>query len=167
MVGLDGAGKTTMLSQLKRNEAPTETVPTIGFHVETIAISDNVKMCIMDVGGQDRIRELWKHYYDGAHAIIFVVDSNDHERFKIAKKELNIALNDSSLKDALLLVLANKQDIDSAASVTDVADELNLGGLKERKWFIQGCCATTGHGIWAGMYWLISHLGQADAASMQ
>jgi small GTP-binding protein len=66
MVGLDGAGKTTILGKLKRNEAP-DVVPTIGFNVETIPLTDNVNLCIMDIGGQDRIRDLWKHYYDGCH----------------------------------------------------------------------------------------------------
>lgn len=89
----------------------------------------------MDVGGQDRIRDLWKHYFDGAHAIIFVVDSNDIDRFDTAKKELDKVLREESLKDAVLLVLANKQDIKMAASVSTVADRLGLRELEKRKWY--------------------------------
>lgn len=175
MLGLDGAGKTTILHKLKRNEAP-DTVPTIGFNVESISPNENVNMCIMDVGGQDRLRDLWQHYYEGAHAIIFVVDSNDAGRFEEAKKQLSLILQEEKLRDALLLVYANKQDMARAASVLSIADSLSLRSLaKDRKWFIQGrhltslialllisyvgSCATSGDGLWAGIYWLAEHLG--------
>jgi len=161
MIGLDGAGKTTLLYKMKRNEV-VESVPTIGFNVETIQITDNISMTIMDVGGQDRIRDLWKHYYEGVQAIIFVVDSNDIQRLEVAKKELHKVLKDEALKQAILLVLANKQDLKMAASVATVADTLGLRSLENRKWFIQGTCATSGNGISSGLAWLAGKLDESD-----
>jgi len=159
MVGLDGAGKTTILYKLKKNRA-IDTVPTIGFNTERIELSENVSMTLMDVGGQDRIRNLWKHYYEGCSAVIFVVDSSDKKRFDTAKKEWDRILAEPLLKDAVIIIFANKQDVKSAASVLDVANALDLQSLAntDRKWFIQGTCATTGDGIWAGIHWLAAHL---------
>ena len=73
MLGLDAAGKTTALYKLKMNEMVT-TIPTIGFNVETLQ-HKNLEMTVWDVGGQDKIRQLWKHYYENTDALIFLVDS--------------------------------------------------------------------------------------------
>jgi len=78
MVGLDAAGKTTILYKLKLGEVVT-TIPTIGFNVETVEYK-NISFTVWDVGGQDKIRPLWRHYYQNTQGIIFVVDSNDRER---------------------------------------------------------------------------------------
>ncbi|RNE98217.1 ADP-ribosylation factor 1, partial [Trypanosoma rangeli] len=78
MVGLDAAGKTTILYKLKLGEIVT-TIPTIGFNVETVEYK-NLKFTMWDVGGQDVLRPLWRHYYQNTNGIIFVVDSNDRER---------------------------------------------------------------------------------------
>lgn len=64
-----------------------------------------------DVGGQDKIRPLWRHYYSGTQGLIFVVDSSDTARLEEARSELHKIINDREMKDALLLVFANKQDI--------------------------------------------------------
>ena len=77
MVGLDAAGKTTILYKLKLGEAVT-TIPTIGFNVETVEYK-NISFTVWDVGGQDKIRPLWRHYYQNTQGLIFVVDSNDRE----------------------------------------------------------------------------------------
>jgi ADP-ribosylation factor family len=78
MVGLDAAGKTTILYKLKLGEVVT-TIPTIGFNVETVEYK-NISFTVWDVGGQDKIRPLWRHYYQNTQGIIFVVDSNDRDR---------------------------------------------------------------------------------------
>jgi len=78
MVGLDAAGKTTILYKLKLGEVVT-TIPTIGFNVETVEYK-NISFTVWDVGGQDKIRPLWRHYYQNTQGIIFVVDCNDRER---------------------------------------------------------------------------------------
>jgi small GTP-binding protein len=109
MLGLDAAGKTTILYKLKLGEV-VSSVPTIGFNVETVEFQ-KVKFTVWDVGGQDKIRQLWKHYYQNTQALIYVVDSSDKERVEIAREELQKMLAEDELKDAVLLVLANKQDM--------------------------------------------------------
>ena len=107
MVGLDAAGKTTILYKLKLGENVT-TIPTIGFNVETVEYK-NINFTVWDVGGQDKIRPLWRHYYTNTQAVIFVVDCNDRDRIAEAKDELHRMLQEEDLRDADLLVLANKQ----------------------------------------------------------
>ena len=107
MVGLEAAGKTTILNKLKLGEIVT-TIPTIGFNVETVEYK-NIHVTSWDVGGQDKIRPLWRHYFQNTQGLIFVVDSNDRERINEAKDELNHMLAEDELSDAVLLVFANKQ----------------------------------------------------------
>jgi ADP-ribosylation factor protein 1 len=147
MVGLDAAGKTTILYKLKLGEIVT-TIPTIGkdpplllsdanhpfppervallrtpfyrpttvltslvgFNVETVEYR-NISFTVWDVGGQDKIRPLWRHYFQNTQGIIFVVDSNDRDRITEAREELQRMLNEDELRDAILLVFANKQDL--------------------------------------------------------
>eukprot|EP00662_Eupelagonemidae_sp_cell21_P044270 gene44270-1976_t len=78
MVGLDAAGKTTILYKMKLGES-VMTIPTIGFNVETVEYR-NFKFTMWDVGGQDKIRKLWRHYFENTNGVIFVVDCNDRER---------------------------------------------------------------------------------------
>lgn len=86
LVGLDAAGKTTILYKLKLGEIVT-TIPTIGFNVETVEYK-NICFTVWDVGGQDKIRPLWRHYFQNTQGLIFVVDSNDRERITEAQDEL-------------------------------------------------------------------------------
>merc|ERR1712070_666035 len=109
MVGLDAAGKTTVLYKLKLGEIVT-TIPTIGFNVETVEYK-NITFTVWDVGGQDKIRPLWRHYYTGTNGLIFVVDGNDHDRVDLAREELGNILMQDEMRDAVLLVFANKQDL--------------------------------------------------------
>jgi ADP-ribosylation factor protein 6 len=82
----------------------------VGFNVETVTYK-NVKFNVWDVGGQDKIRPLWRHYYTGTQGLVFVVDSQDRERIDEAKQELHRILSDREMKECLLLVFANKQDL--------------------------------------------------------
>jgi len=161
LVGLDAAGKTTLLYKLKLGETQ-EQMPTLGHNVEELEYK-GIKFIINDLGGQDKIRTLWKHYYSNIEGIIFVVDSNDPERLDEkkdykdnAKVELHRLLDAEELKGAPLLVYANKQDVDGAMKKEEITDRLNLKGVKNRKWLVQGCCAQTGDGIFAGFDWLYS-----------
>jgi len=163
MVGLDAAGKTTILYKLKLGEVVT-TIPTIGFNVETVEYK-NISFTVWDVGGQDKIRPLWRHYYQNTQGIIFVVDSNDRERIddtggadNSAKEELHRMLAEDELRDAVLLVFANKQDLPNAMSVNEVTEKLGLNQLRNRKWYIQATCATTGDGLYEGLDWLSNTL---------
>ncbi len=81
-----------------------------GFNVETVEYK-NIQFTVWDVGGQDKIRPLWRHYFQNTQGIIFVVDSNDRDRIVEAREELQRMLNEDELRDAILLVFANKQDL--------------------------------------------------------
>jgi len=156
MVGLDAAGKTTILYKLKLGEIVT-TIPTIGFNVETVEYK-NINFTVWDVGGQDKIRPLWRHYFQNTQGLIFVVDSNDRERIGEAKEELEKMLNEDELRDAVLLIFANKQDLPQAMSIAEVTDKLGLHSLRNRKWYIQATCATSGDGLYEGLDWLSNTL---------
>nr|AAT09069.1 ADP ribosylation factor 1 [Bigelowiella natans] len=157
MVGLDAAGKTTVLYKLKLGEVVT-TIPTIGFNVETVEYK-NINFTVWDVGGQDKIRPLWRHYYQNTQGIIFVVDSNDRERLDMAKEELDKMLNEDELRDAVVLVFANKQDLPKALKVKNITEALGLDKMR-RQWFVQGTCATSGDGLYEGLDWLSSTLSK-------
>merc|ERR1719370_537293 len=103
MVGLDAAGKTTVLYKLKLGEVVT-TIPTIGFNMETVEYR-NLRFNVWDVGGQDQIRRLWRHYFQGTHGLIYVVDSNDRDRIEDVREELAKLLAEDELRDVVLLVL--------------------------------------------------------------
>mmetsp|Transcript_67291 Transcript_67291/g.106913 ORF Transcript_67291/g.106913 Transcript_67291/m.106913 type:complete len:188 (-) Transcript_67291:78-641(-) len=159
MIGLDAAGKTTILYKLKIGDI-VHTIPTIGFNVETVEYK-NIKFECWDVGGQERIRPLWRHYYHGTDGIIFVVDSHDRARIddshgyeENAKYELGQIINEPELKDAALLILANKQDLPNAMRVNEVTQKLGLAQCKNRHWYCQATCATTGDGLYEGLDWL-------------
>eukprot|EP01087_Luapelamoeba_hula_P020302 TRINITY_DN690_c2_g1_i1.p1 TRINITY_DN690_c2_g1~~TRINITY_DN690_c2_g1_i1.p1 ORF type:complete len:191 (+),score=36.26 TRINITY_DN690_c2_g1_i1:45-575(+) len=152
MIGLDAAGKTTVLYKLKLGELVT-TIPTIGFNVETVKYK-NLNFTIWDVGGQDKIRPLWRHYYQNTQGIIFVVDSADRARIPEAAETLNHMLKDAELENSSVLVLANKQDLPGAMTVSELTDKLGMHSLRGNKWFVQGTCAKTGDGMYEGMDWL-------------
>jgi len=165
MVGLDAAGKTTILYKLKLGEVVT-TIPTIGFNVETVEYK-NISFTVWDVGGQDKIRPLWRHYYQNTQGVIFVVDSNDKDRIDdkngyehSAKDELNRMLSEDELRDAILLVFANKQDLPNAMKVQEVTERLGLNKLRNRQWYIQGASAPTGDGLYEGLDWLSNTLSK-------
>ncbi|XP_029207679.1 ADP-ribosylation factor 1 isoform X2 [Acropora muricata] len=156
MVGLDAAGKTTILYKLKLGEIVT-TIPTIGFNVETVEYK-NISFTVWDVGGQDKIRPLWRHYFQNTQGLIFVVDSNDRERIAEARDELNRMLSEDELREAIVLVFANKQDLPNAMNAAEITDKLGLHSLRNRNWYIQATCATSGDGLYEGLDWLSSQL---------
>merc|ERR1719400_2625262 len=130
MVGLDAAGKTTILYKLKLGEIVT-TIPTIGFNVETVEYK-NISFTVWDVGGQDKIRPLWRHYFQNTQGLIFVVDSNDRERIGEARDELMRMLAEDELREAVLLIFANKQDLPNAMNAAEITDKLGLHSLRNR-----------------------------------
>merc|ERR1712217_188130 len=158
MVGLDAAGKTTILYKLKLGEVVT-TIPTIGFNVETVE-HGNISFTVWDVGGQDKIRPLWRHYYQGTQGLIFVVDSNDRDRAEDAREELMKMLNEDEMRDAMLPVFANKQDLPNAMPAAEITEKLGLHNMRNRQWFIQSACATTGDGLYEGLDWMSRTLGK-------
>ena len=152
ILGLDSAGKSTILYKLKLGKV-VNTIPTIGFNVETVE-NNNIKFTIWDLSRRGKIRALLKVYYTNTQGIIFVVDSSDRDRIEIAKEELYELLAEEELKDAALLVFANKQDLKGVMSVAEVTEKLGLHTLKNRDWHIQGTSAINGEGLYKGLDWL-------------
>lgn len=174
MLGLDAAGKTSkcyrhthmiyifflmhptlwiaILYKLKLNQSVT-TIPTVGFNVESVTYK-NVKFNVWDVGGQDKIRNLWRHYYSGTQGLIFVIDCQDKNRIEEARQELYRIISDREMKDCLILIFANKQDLPGAFTPAEVTDILGLPKLRERIWYVHPSCATTGDGLFEGLNWL-------------
>lgn len=160
MLGLDNAGKTTILYKLKLNEVVT-TTPTIGFNIETVEYK-NISFNVWDVGGQDKIRRLWKFYFDSVQGLIFVIDSNDKERIETARKELVNILQEPELKNAVLLVFANKQDLPGSITCSSLAEILKLKDvMKHTMWNVQPCIAVKSHGIYEGLDWLSNTIASA------
>jgi len=156
MLGLDNAGKSTILYQLKHGEVLSIT-PTIGFNVESIEYR-NIKFTVWDLAGQDRIRKLWHHYYIHAKALIYVVDCNDVERLSLSCQELNKLLAEKELEGVPLLIFANKQDLPYAVCVKDIVEKLNTYQITARPWHIQACCASEGGGLIEGLDWLSNEI---------
>eukprot|EP00775_Hariotina_reticulata_P010329 gene10329-10486_t len=156
VLGLDNAGKTTILYRLQVGEV-VSTIPTIGFNVETVSYK-NIKFQVWDLGGQTSIRPYWRCYYPNTQAIIYVVDSSDVDRIGISKEEFHAIVEEEELKDALILVYANKQDLPGALSDAQVAEELGLADIRSRDWAIFKTSAIKGEGLFEGLDWLANTL---------
>lgn len=154
ILGLDGAGKTTILYRLQLGEVVT-TIPTIGFNVESLTYK-NIRFQVWDLGGQTSIRPYWRCYYANTDAVIYVVDSADRERISTSKEELAAMLEEEEMKNAALLVFANKQDITGSMTAAEVSEKLGLTGLKTRQWTIMKCSALKGEGLQEGLDWLVN-----------
>lgn len=156
MVGLDASGKTTILYRLKLGKIK-RTIPTIGFNVESLEYKQ-ISFTVWDVGGQEKLRSLWRHYFANTQGLIFVVDSSDRKRIPEAREELHKLIKEKELDDALILIFANKQDLPGALNAAEISEELQLYPPHVQKnCYIQSCCATTGDGLYEGLDWLASN----------
>ncbi|CAI4224617.1 unnamed protein product [Auanema sp. JU1783] len=158
VLGLDGAGKTTILYRLQVGEVVT-TIPTIGFNVEQVEYK-NLKFQVWDLGGQTSIRPYWRCYYANTDAIIYVVDSADRDRIGISRQELVAMLQEDELQGAILAVLANKQDIPNCLTAAEIHKALGLEALRNRTFQIFKTSASKGEGLDEAMEWLANQLQQ-------
>jgi Arf/Sar family protein len=156
MLGLDAAGKTTILYKLHIGEV-LSTVPTIGFNVEKVQYK-NVLFTVWDVGGQEKLRPLWRHYFNNTDGLIYVVDCADRDRISRAASEFKSIIEDPLMRHSAILVFANKQDLAGAVTTAELCDALGLQELKNRKWHVQGSIAIKGEGLYEGLDWLANIL---------
>jgi ADP-ribosylation factor-like protein 1 len=162
ILGLDNAGKTTILYRLQNeSDEAVQTIPTIGFNVETLQYK-NIKFQVWDLGGQTSIRPYWRCYYPNTDAIIFVVDSADTERMSVARGELAAMLEEEELRESILLVFANKQDQKGALNAQQISDALGLPEVRNRQWSIQETSALQGKGLFEGFDWLVASIKGVD-----
>ena len=152
ILGLDNAGKTTILYQMQLGELKV-TVPTLGFNVETVKY-ENLNFRVWDLGGQSEIRRTWNCYYEKTDGIAFVIDSTDKERLDLAKQELFILINEEELQGVPIVILANKQDIEGALSDIEISERMGLSEIKNRPWAIFKTIAKTGVGLDNAFKWL-------------
>ncbi|XP_053161731.1 ADP-ribosylation factor-like protein 14 [Hemicordylus capensis] len=147
MLGLDSAGKSTLLYKLKFNDVFL-TLPTIGFNVEMIETEENIALTIWDVGGQHKMRTAWDNYLENIDGLVYVVDSTDKQRLEESKKELELILRNDNIKNVPVVVLANKQDLPGALDAVEITRRLNMKKhCHDRNWYVQPCCAITGEGL--------------------
>lgn len=156
MLGLDAAGKTTILYKLHIGEV-LSTVPTIGFNVEKVQYK-NVQFTVWDVGGQEKLRPLWRHYFNNTDGLIYVVDSLDRERINRSADEFKQIIDDPLMRNSAVLVFANKQDLPNCLSPAEVCEAMGLLQMKGRKWHVQSTVATRGEGLYEGLDWLATTL---------
>lgn len=155
IIGLDAAGKTSLLYRLKLKEF-VKTIPTKGFNTEKIRVavgaSRSISFQVWDVGGQEKLRPLWKSYTRRTDGMVFVVDSTELERMEEARVELHKITRTSENQGVPVLILANKQDLDSAVSAGEVEKLLCVHELSTHTLHhVQGCSAVDGHGLQPGL----------------
>ncbi|KAL9028348.1 MAG: hypothetical protein Q9196_003275 [Gyalolechia fulgens] len=153
MLGLDNAGKTTIVKRLMNEDVNTVS-PTLGFIIRTIDY-EGYKLNIWDVGGQKTLRTYWRNYFEKTDALIWVVDAADRFRTKDCRRELAGLLQEERLMGASLLVFSNKTDIEDSMSDEDIRKALALDAIKTHRWTIIQCSAITGFNLQEGVKWVV------------
>ena len=155
ILGIQNAGKTTILYRLSLGQL-VQTTPTIGSNVEEISYN-NVKLQAWDLGGQESTRSVWDVYFANTDAIIYVIDTHD-TNYEESKNQFYKLLENEALKNAVILIYANKQDLAGAKRVNEIIQIYELESITNHIWHIQPCSAQTGEGLVTGMKWLSDQL---------
>jgi len=129
----------------------------MGFVSENIIVN-NESVHIWDLGGQSKMRPLWKHYFEGASGIVFVVDSADSSNFQLAKQELHEVAQSSQLRKVPILIYANKQDIEDSATGERIKEVLEANIIGEDRYKVIESSAISGKGLLEGMEWLVNRI---------
>ncbi|XP_019140149.1 ADP-ribosylation factor-like protein 14 [Corvus cornix cornix] len=147
MLGLDSAGKSTLLYKFRYKDAFL-TMPTIGFNVDMIEAGKDFTLTFWDVGGQKKMRELWSNFLEDTEGLLYVVDSSDKRRLEESRREFELILKNESIKNIPVVVLANKQDLPGALNAEEITRRLKMKKYcSDRNWYVQPCCAITGEGL--------------------
>lgn len=178
ILGLDNAGKTTVLNRFLGNDV-SQISPTVGFNIQTIPYvfspnsasssipephhnsDQSYTLTLWDVGGQHTIRSFWGNYFSKTDGLIWVIDSTDTTRLDLCRDTFHDILQHEKLSGVSVLVLANKQDVPFANSLPQLIEALELHALisSEHHWFISGCQAKVDNdGILSGMNLLIGDI---------
>lgn len=159
VLGLDNAGKTTIVKQLRGDDI-SEISPTLGFSIETLMHSDNYTLNIWDVGGQTSLRSYWRNYYESTDGIIWVIDINDTRRINDCFNELWNVLKQDKLAAATLCILANKYDINKHITEQQLIHTLQLNNIENRHWKLFLCSGVTGEALQEGIDWLVHDIAK-------
>ncbi|XP_042251221.1 ADP-ribosylation factor-like protein 3 [Thunnus albacares] len=156
LLGLDNAGKTTLLKQLAAEDI-SHITPTQGFNIKSVQ-SSGFKLNVWDIGGQRKIRPYWRNYFENTDVLIYVIDSSDRKRLEETSLELSELLDEEKLAAVPLLIFANKQDLMTATPASELAESLNLHTIRDRMWQVQACSALTAEGVQDGMNWVCRNI---------
>ncbi|EPS69351.1 hypothetical protein M569_05414 [Genlisea aurea] len=171
ILGIDKAGKTTLLEKVKSQYSefeglpPDRIVPTVGLNIGRAEVL-NAKLVFWDLGGQPGLRSIWEKYYEDAHAVIFVIDAGCPSRFEDSKSALEKVLRHEDLQGAPLLILANKQDLEDAVSVDKISRYLDLKKLDERVYAFQAVSAIDGRGIKESVNWIVNAMERSKRTEL-
>jgi len=157
ILGLDNAGKSTLLHKLCNQEVRAF-VPTTKAHAKTFSLG-SITFTAWDLGGHEQVRDLWEEYYSGADAIVFMVDSADHDRFDEAKNEMEQILASPDIVDVPILVLANKNDVENCSHKEAISKHLGLEDADENRDIdVFSCSLVNNVGYVEGFRWLSARL---------
>ncbi|KAG8426949.1 ADP-ribosylation factor-like protein 2 [Metarhizium acridum] len=154
MLGLDNAGKTTIVKKIMGEDVNTVS-PTLGFIIKTIDY-EGYKLNIWDVGGQKTLRSYWRNYFEKTDALIWVVDATDRLRIDDCRDELHGLLLEERLSGASLLILANKTDVEGCLDEQEIRKALRLDEIRTHQWNILRCSAMTGKNLQEGLAWVVA-----------
>ena len=156
ILGMQNAGKTTILYRLSLGQY-IKTTPTITSNIEELIYS-NVKFQAWDLDSQESTRSVWDVYHMNTDAVVFVIDSQDDENSEDSKLEFHKLLTNSNLRNSIILIFANKQDLMGAKTIDKLIEDYELNKIKNHIWYIQPCSAVKGEGLINGIKWLSEQL---------
>ncbi|KAJ1968452.1 ADP-ribosylation factor protein 3 [Dispira parvispora] len=165
ILGLDNAGKTTLLERIKtiytgvRGLSPDKIGPTVGLNIGKIDI-DRSRIKFWDLGGQRELHSIWERYYPESHGIIFVIDATDRERLEECRKTFENIMKQDEVEGVPVLMLANKQDLPVAMAVEEIKEVFNkiAYGLGARDSKVLPVSALAGDGVRDAVEWLHTRL---------
>ena len=158
ILGLDNAGKTTLLNYLTHVNNK-ETSPTKGVNAKSIQCG-GIKINVYDLGGQRAIRDYWKYYYDKVDALIYVVDASDDARIGECNTAFQELLKEEKLAKVPVLAYGNKNDLDNCLGPDEIIQKLEMDDITGRDWSLYACSALTGKGVEDGIKWVLERLSQ-------
>ena len=158
VLGLDNAGKTTLLNYLTHEENKN-TTPTKGVNAKSIQCG-GIKLNVYDLGGQKAIREYWQYYYEKVDALIYVVDASDEGRIAECNESFQTLLKDEKLKSVPVLAYGNKADLENCLGPDEIIEKLEMNDITGRDWSLYACSALKGTGVKDGIKWLLEKLSQ-------
>jgi len=156
MLGLQNAGKTSILRVLAGGEFTIDSIPTVGFNMKKVQ-RGHVTLKCWDLGGQPRFRTMWERYCRGVNAMVYIVDGADKEALPVAREELHHLLGRSSLDGIPLLVLGNKSDLPDHLTVDELIEQLDLTSVSRREVSCYCVSAKEETNLDVMLSWLIRH----------
>ncbi|KAI8915148.1 hypothetical protein PhCBS80983_g04596 [Powellomyces hirtus] len=165
ILGLDNAGKTTLLEKIKSTFSgiaglpPEKIAPTVGLNVGKVDVQ-STRLNFWDLGGQKELHSIWEKYYSECHAILFVVDATDSERIEEVKVTFESVMTNDTVEGVPVLMLANKQDVSGALSVHEIKEIFNPIALQlgARDSKVLPVSALKGDGVRDAVDWLYLRL---------